>query len=392
MYITIAGAGYVGMSIAVMLAKKHHVTALDVSDQVVDAINNHKCHLKEKDMITIMQNETLDLRATKDPKEAYAKCDMAIIAVPTNYDEKLQSFDVSILDEAVETAVKYVDGIIAIKSTAPVGYTAKQIQLYRSSRIIFSPEFMSEGSSYHDVTNPSRIIVGSDKTIHGNMTAKIFADVLKEEALNDPEIIITGSTEAEAIKLFANNYLAMRVAFFNELDAYAESNGLSTAEIIHGVTTDPRIGEGYANPSFGYGGYCFPKDTKQLTAQMQNVPGTLIKAIPSANRARIRGIASRVAGMTDGIIGIYGIAMKAGSGNARASSSVAVAEELAKMGREVIVYDPELRVQNDRFTMTNDLEYLANNADIILANRRPKAIDVARIKEKLYTRDIYGYN
>ena len=388
MNITIVGAGYVGLSTAVNFARKHNVTTLDVSKEVVDAINDKKCLLREAALKTALREEPLSIRATCDVEDAYKNCDIAIIAVPTNYDDRIGKFDTSILDSAVEAAVKHMNGLIIIKSTVPIGYTNSQIDKWSTSRILFSPEFMREGKSLHDVSNPSRIIIGSAKTQEGIKNAHLAAELFYNSAMNYPQTLITGTKEAESVKLFSNTYLAMRITFFNELDSYAEENHLNTKEIIDGVCMDPRIGKSYANPSFGYGGYCLPKDSKQLARQMGHVPGSLIRTIPEANEVRIQSVAKRIASLTDGTIGIYGLAMKSGSDNARASASVAVAYSLLDMGKHVIIYDPVLadKTQIKGAEFVNSKEELYQKSDVVIANRTPKDLDDVAF----YTRDVYG--
>ena len=388
MNITIVGAGYVGLSTAVNFARKHNVITLDISEDIVNNINHKQSHLKEEALKKAFE-EPLQIRATTSVEEAYKNCDVAIIAVPTNYDDKVGKFDTSILDSAVENAITHMNGIIIIKSTVPIGYTDSQIKKWNTSRILFSPEFMREGKSLHDVSNPSRIIVGADKTQEGSGYAYLAAELFYNSSNNLPQTLITGTREAECVKLFSNTYLAMRISFFNELDSYAEEHGLNTREIIDGVCMDPRIGKSYANPSFGYGGYCLPKDTKQLARQMRHVPGSLIRTIPESNEVRIHSTAERVAKMANGPIGIYGLAMKSGSDNARASASIAVAYALIDMGCKVYIYDPALadktEIRGAEFVETE--EELYEKSDIVIANRTPNT-DLSNVR--FYTRDVYG--
>ena len=383
MRITITGAGYVGLSTAVCLAKYHDVVALDVSESRVDSINKKISPIHE--ILLTRKLKEVNLRATTDVDEAYKDTELIIIAVPTNYDERIGKFDLSILDNALEKAAK-TDAVIVIKSTIPVGYTEEQIKKY-GDRVLFSPEFMREGRSYHDVTNPSRIIAGCGKTEDARKYASEYVNIMKNASLNNPPVMIMGTSEAESVKLYSNCYLAMRVAFFNELDTYAYIHGLDTKNIIEGVMLDPRIGEGYANPSFGFGGYCLPKDTRQLAAQMGKTPGSLIRAIPDSNDIRIKFIVQEML-KHKGTIGIYGVGMKAGSDNARASSVIRVANDLIRRGRDVIVYDKNIKI--DVIPQVGTVDELYEKADVILANRKPVGDDYIKLKDKLYTRDIFG--
>ena len=392
MNITVVGAGYVGLSTAVHLAETHNVTALDVSQKIVDSINKRECHLKESALAEKLKDGKLNIKATIFPEEAYKECECAIIAVPTNFDEEHEGFDTRILDSVVETAVKLSRGTIVIKSTAPIGYTQRQIDNWHTDRIVFSPEFMREGKSLFDVSNPSRIIVGAVESKEGMIAATQYAEMMLHASKNHPETAITRPSEAEAIKLFSNCYLAMRVAFFNELDAFAEIYGLKTKDIITGMCMDPRIGKGYNNPSFGFGGYCLPKDTKQLASQIREIPGCLIRSIADANDIRIKNIAERAALFAGkfGVIGIYGLSMKAGSDNARASAVVHIAQHLVEMGRRVIVYDPLIKCEIDGAIFIEDENEFLEQADVILVNRL-ESNKLLRLEKKIvYTRDVFG--
>ena len=384
MKITITGIGYVGLSTALGLAKYHDVTAYDVSETVVSNINRKLCPIKENLLTEKLKERTL--YATTDIHEAYKEAELIIIAVPTNYDDKLGKFDVSILDDALEKAVLLSDAVIVIKSTVPVGYTKRQVKKWNTFRILFSPEFMREGMSYYDVTNPSRIIVGCLK--EAKVYATMYLNIMREISENNPPVLMMDTTDAEAVKLFSNCYLAMRVSFFNELDTYACLHGMNTADVIKGVSLDPRIGDGYQNPSFGFGGYCLPKDTRQLAAQMDNVPGCLIASIPESNDIRIQFIADHINSLSDGVIGVYGIAMKSGSDNARASSVVRVIRYLQNIGRDVLVYDDNIDIDNVK--KAKSIEELNEKCDIIIANRKPTDSTLTLIQDKLYTRDVFG--
>lgn len=389
--ITVIGAGYVGLSTAVFLAKRNHVTAVDINEDVVTMINNGKCHLNEGELIEAMQGK-LHLRATTNIKEGCDRADIIFIAVPTNFEEEKGCFNMDILDNVLKEVIVCSNSTIVIKSTVPIGYTKSKVEEYDEPRILFSPEFMREGRSLYDVTFPSRVIIGREKG--GEHNADFFAGFMysmyDKNIGEDPPIVIMGTGEAEAVKLFANTYLAMRVAFFNELDMFAEKKDLDTAEIINGIGFDSRIGNGYNNPSFGFGGYCLPKDSRQLAGQMKCIEGHLIRSIPKANDERILDIAKKAAWKTDGVIGFYGIAMKAGSDNARASATVRVIEELQKAGREVVMYD-DSGIHVEGIPSVNSLEELIEASDIILTNRKTEETEKIP-KEMLYTRDVFGDN
>ena len=386
MKIAVAGTGYVGLSIATLLAQHNEVVALYIIQEKVDMINNHISPIKDKEIEDFLKNKELNLRATLDYKDAFEGAEYIVISTPTNYDDERNFFDTSSVEDIIQKVISMgINTTMVVKSTIPVGFIKAMKEKYGIDNIMFSPEFLREGKALYDNLYPSRIIVGEKSE-----RAEKFAELLKEGAIKKDIVVkFMDSTEAEAVKLFANTYLALRVAYFNELDTYAEIKGLNTKDIIEGVGLDPRIGDHYNNPSFGYGGYCLPKDTKQLLANYDNVPQNLIRAIVRSNRTRKRHITEMIMRRNPEVVGIYRLTMKTDSDNFRASAIQGIIERLKEEDVEIIIYEPTLKAEEfNGCRVVKDFEEFADDSDVILANRFESILE--EVKDKVYTRDLYS--
>ena len=386
MKIAVAGTGYVGLSIATLLSQNNEVVALDIVPEKVEMINNKISPIRDKEIEEFLQNKSLNLRATLDYKDAFLGAEFIVISTPTNYDDEKNFFDTSSVEDIIQKVKEMeIDATMVVKSTIPVGFIKSMKEKYGIDNIMFSPEFLREGKALYDNLYPSRIIIGEKSS-----RAEKFAKLLKEAAIKKDVVVkFMDSTEAEAVKLFANTFLALRVAYFNELDTYAEIKGLNTQDIIEGVCLDPRIGSYYNNPSFGYGGYCLPKDTKQLLANFDNVPQNLIRAIVRSNRTRKKHITEMVMRRNPEIVGIYRLTMKTNSDNFRASAIQEIIERLKQEDVEVIIYEPTLKSSEfNGCKVVNDFKDFSEQSDVILANRFEETLE--NVKDKVYTRDLFS--